>query len=48
MAIKQGEPLLPHARERPDPTLLAKDGKARFDPAVDPKKMRKQAARPAR
>ena len=33
--------LLPHLREYSDPWLMDKDGKYRFDPVENPKRMRK-------
>jgi len=41
IAIKQDAPVLPLEKELTNPWSMAKDGKARFDPAVHPRLMRK-------
>lgn len=41
VAIAREAPVLPQERELTNPWSMAKDGKARFDPAANPKLMRK-------
>jgi hypothetical protein len=41
IAVRQQCEVLPHARELSDPWGFDKDGKARFDPNLEPASMRK-------